>query len=714
MAFSIKDYSNLEKIGAGGMGIVYSALQRSLDRKVVIKKMALDLHSDSTLIKCFENEAKSAGALNHTNIIRIYDFGEDKGSFYITMEFIDGYHFEQLLTWRPFPKEIGLLIVYQALKGLHFAHQKGIAHCDIKPTNILISKTGRVVLTDFGIANAGLHSNNQKDVEKVWITPAYMPPEQAVHVQEQIMSKDTATETIPLFTSHISTDQIPDLDFRKDIWSIGVLLYRVLGGDLPYSGKSLIELVHSIQHLKERPILNVVPTLPDDLAAAINSCLSKEPRKRLSSVEPLIAALQHFIRDFGFHDSEHEIQHYLANKTSTSTAFEKRATDYHIRKGKELQAAGNKEKSEAHFDAAKKIVFDPLKNDQPIILYPSNSPYPVDHQENTSRFTGMAVRLFQRLKRLITSKYFKPVAYTVVVLVAIAIVGALSINLVKQQMSGIDKTYPEMTQGTPTANKVQPSPLSPLTGEVPESPAYSNRTGIKTSDAGTSLNDKRSVKTIQQRETIGAADRIPAMIPDQINSKQKDASLNFRRDSFRIKKNTPKISATETTPPIEPKSPAPRKKRSSSNASDTLYGTLTITMDPSTAYLFIDQQGVPSQEFISGKKLSAGQHEISVVADGYKSYKNSLVIEPNSTQTLVISLKQSENGTGFLHVYSYPWTDIYVDGTYQGTAPTPKPITLVPGEHSVQLRREGYKTYIDNIQVTSGEATRIQVTMEKE
>ncbi|HMD67893.1 MAG TPA: protein kinase, partial [Chitinivibrionales bacterium] len=129
MAFSLRDFVDIKKIAEGGMGNVFVATQVSLGRKVVIKEMSLSTHKDAKLIRRFENEAKSAAALDHENIIQVFDFGADNGSFYISMEYLDGWDLEKIMHWDPFPKEIGIMILVKALKGLEYAHQQGTVHC---------------------------------------------------------------------------------------------------------------------------------------------------------------------------------------------------------------------------------------------------------------------------------------------------------------------------------------------------------------------------------------------------------------------------------------------------------------------------------------------------------------------------------------------------------------------------------------------------------
>ena len=123
---------------------------------------------------------------------------------------------------------------------------------------------------------------------------------------------------------------------------------------------------------------------------------------------------------------------------------------------------------------------------------------------------------------------------------------------------------------------------------------------------------------------------------------------------------------------------------------------------------------MPRQELASGKIIATGPHVISAIAENYQSYKKAIMIEADSTHTLAITLKPAAIGNGSLHVYCYPWAELYVDGSYQCQAPTAKPLLLPEGTHSLRLRREGYKTYIENVQITAGEEKRMQVEMEKE
>jgi serine/threonine protein kinase len=671
MAFSLKDYSNLVRIGSGGMGNVYSAIQRSLDRKVAIKKMAIAHQNDATLINCFENEARFAAALEHANIIRIYDYGEEKGSFYIVMEFIDGYTLEQLISWQPFPKEIGLLILLQALKGLYVAHSRKIAHGDIKPNNILVSKTGRVVVTDFGIANTPAHSNRHVTSDRVLITPEYIPPEQAIHVQDHVMSRDSKIDTIPIFVSGPSTAQIPDLDFLKDIWSTGVILHRILTGKLPFSGETVMTTVKSIQRSTIAPVGTMVPFLTDQFAAAIDACLIKEPRKRLSSLDPIIKDLQDMVFDYGFRDEEKEIHDYIADSSAFSRILEKRLIDYHIKKGKELNALGNTEKSNAHFDAAKKIVFDPAKDNQPIVTLPwqkTNQPSP-PHKGGLPPNTNRASTIPDKARHTLTLKRLKLAIVFSVILIFLISGITLTITLVQRML-------------------VMEHPQSDYSSYVPPVP-------------------------VQEQPSLPPAPSTPA--PDTVSNIAMDQSSIAVSpvEPATTKAIIPKTKSL-TRFPARAENAIQKKPRIVNKKSLLSAGILIVTVDPASSYVFIDELGVPRQELSSGKILEPGPHVISAIAENCQSYKETIMIAADSTHTLAITLKPTTTGNGSLHVYCYPWAELYIDGSYQCQAPTAKPITLPEGSHSLRLRQEGYKTYIENVQITEGEEKRMQIELEKE
>ena len=207
----------LECLGRGGMGVVYKARQKTLNRFVALKLLAPERVLDPQFAERFTREAQALAALNHPNIITIYDFGQAGGFYYLLMEFVDGANLRQLLRARKFTPEEALAIVPPLCDALQFAHDRGIVHRDIKPENLLLDTAGRVKIADFGIAkmlgtangssNAGGPAATQSTTQSAVGTPGYSAPEQKAHPQR--------------------------VDSRADIYSLGVVFYELLTGERP-------------------------------------------------------------------------------------------------------------------------------------------------------------------------------------------------------------------------------------------------------------------------------------------------------------------------------------------------------------------------------------------------------------------------------------------------------------------------------------------------
>jgi serine/threonine protein kinase len=504
------------------------------------------------------------------------------------------------------------------------------------------------------------------------MTPAYIPPEQAIHVQDHVMSRDSTINTIPIFVSEASTSRIPDLDFRKDVWSTGIILYRLLAGKLPFAGETVMATVQAIQRGRIAPAGMIQPLLPDQLATGIDACLIKEPRRRLSSLEPLIKGLQDLVFDYGFRDDEKEIHDYLANCYAFSHALEKRLIDYHVRKGKEFRIQGNAVKSNAHLDAAKQIVFDPKKADQPIDTFAWQSKsQPRPQTDVVPSKTGKASKIRPKATKILTPKRIKLAIVSSFILFFLIFGIILTVSLVQRLLATQKMRSDYSYDITPAA--VQKQPLY--------TPAQSS-TGSRIADTPSSVQNKsapRASPRDQEKKPVFAQ---PA-------------------------------SASKTLT-VKPESTIQKTGRIARRKNHSASGVLIVTVNPSSSYVFIDDLGVPRQELASGKILPTGPHVISAIAEKCESFKKVIIVEDDSTYTLNIDLKPAAVGNGSLHVYCYPWAELYIDGSYQCQAPTAKPLPLTEGYHSLRLRREGYKTYIENVKITAGEEKRMQIEMEAE
>jgi hypothetical protein len=258
-------YETAELLGEGGMARVYRGLDRVLDRTVAIKVLSGRLSEDDGFVVRFRREAQAAAGLNHPNIVAIFDTGRDDGVHYIVMEYVRGRTLSAVLRAQPrLPLERIVRIVDPVCSALAYAHGHGLIHRDIKPGNIMLTDHGDVKLTDFGIARA-LSSDTLTDASRILGTAAYLSPEQA------------------------RGDRV---DARSDIYAVGVVLYQMVTGRVPFEGESPVAVAY--RHQFEAPVRPAAlnPECPPALEAAILRCLAKRPDDRWHSVLDIPAALR--------------------------------------------------------------------------------------------------------------------------------------------------------------------------------------------------------------------------------------------------------------------------------------------------------------------------------------------------------------------------------------------------------------------------------------
>ncbi len=261
-------YQVVRKLGAGGMANVYLAEDQELGRRVAIKILNERHANDEQFVERFRREAKNAAALSHPNIVSIYDRGEAEGTYYIAMEYLDGRSLKELILSRgPAPLNVAIEYVRQILSALRFAHRHGIVHRDIKPHNVLVDAEGRVKVTDFGIARAG--ASQMTEAGSIVGTAQYLSPEQA---------------------------RGTDVDQRSDLYSLGIVLYELLTGTLPFNGDTPVEI--AMKHLSQTPELPSVlrPELPRELDLVVTRALAKDPDERYQSAEEMDADLERLSR----------------------------------------------------------------------------------------------------------------------------------------------------------------------------------------------------------------------------------------------------------------------------------------------------------------------------------------------------------------------------------------------------------------------------------
>ena len=258
-------YEIIKTIGEGGMANVYLAEDTILERKVAIKVLRGDLSNDEKFIRRFKREALSVSNLSHPNIVEVYDVGEEDGNYYIVMEYIEGKTLKQLLQKRGALTLTEVIdIMSQLTDGLAHAHEAYIIHRDIKPQNIMIEDNGRIKITDFGIAMA-LNSTQLTQTNSVMGSVHYLPPEQA----------NGKGSTV-----------------KSDIYSLGILMYELLTGSVPFKGDTAVEI--ALKHMKEKipSVRKQNPTIPQSVENIILKATAKNPKNRYDSVREMYNDLQ--------------------------------------------------------------------------------------------------------------------------------------------------------------------------------------------------------------------------------------------------------------------------------------------------------------------------------------------------------------------------------------------------------------------------------------
>jgi len=263
----IAHYRILDKLGEGGMGIVYKAVDVNLDRIVALKLLTSDLGNNPELESRFRSEAKMQATLNNPNIAMLYAFLVWEGRAVMVMEYIEGETFQQLIARRgPIPSDVAVPLFKQALLGIGAAHRRGIVHRDIKPANIMLNREGLVKVMDFGIAKVlGVTGATRTNVQMgtVW----YMAPEQVLN---------------------------RPIDARTDIYALGITLYEMLSGIVPFSADSEYEVLTA--HVQQEPPPPTIhyPHIPPAVEAAVMRALSKDPNRRFASTAEFGMALEGF------------------------------------------------------------------------------------------------------------------------------------------------------------------------------------------------------------------------------------------------------------------------------------------------------------------------------------------------------------------------------------------------------------------------------------
>ena len=268
----IPGYEILSELGRGGMGVVYKARQLGLNRVVALKMILAGGHASQAALERFRTEAEAVAALQHTNIVQIFDIGEHEGLPYFSLEFVAGGSLTGMVRDNPLPPKEAAALIEQLARGMQAAHSGGIIHRDLKPDNVLIASDGVPKISDFGLAKNIEASDGPTPTNAIMGTPSYMAPEQASG----------------------KTDAIGPL---ADVWGLGAILYRILTGRPPFQAATQLETLRQVEHDDPVSPRQLQPKTPKDLDTICLKCLQKDPRRRYASAGELADDLNRWLNN---------------------------------------------------------------------------------------------------------------------------------------------------------------------------------------------------------------------------------------------------------------------------------------------------------------------------------------------------------------------------------------------------------------------------------
>src|SRR5881275_1307026 len=271
MLGELGDYELVEEVGRGGQGVVFRARQKSLNRTVALKVISLGQWASTAHLKRFRREAEAAASLDHPSIVPIYEVGEREGACYFSMKFVEGGQLDEVVKRAPISIREAAKLIAKVARTVHYAHQHGILHRDIKPGNILLDAEGEPLLTDFGLARLVEAESTITRTREALGTPSYMAPEQAA-------------------------GEYTKLSNATDVYGLGAVLYQLLTDHPPFAGGTTYETIKLLLDTEPRQPRLLNPKIDRDLSTICLKCLEKDPQRRYPSALALAEDLERWLK----------------------------------------------------------------------------------------------------------------------------------------------------------------------------------------------------------------------------------------------------------------------------------------------------------------------------------------------------------------------------------------------------------------------------------